>query len=102
MGGQTTGVNESLYPKRLKIRWRWDGDAGDFITYQNPATGAISILNPVAAAIFAKSTGERSAGQIADEIMQEFDAPDRGRVLADTMEFLQFLCEIGAVRMLEG
>lgn len=94
-------MDENLYPKRMKIRWRWDGDDGDFITYQNPATGAISILNPVGAAIFARSDGARTVGQIVDEVMTEFDAPDRDRVKGDTFEFLTFLSQIGAVKLLE-
>lgn len=95
-------MDEDLFPKRMRVRWRWDGDDGDFITYQNPATGAISILNPLAAAIFARCDGKNSVGAIADQILVEFDAPSRERVLQDAVEFLGFLANIKAIVMLDG
>jgi hypothetical protein len=95
-------MNEDLYPKRMRVRWRWDGDDGDFITYQNPATGAISILNPLAAAIFARCDGKNTIGAIADQILAEFDAPSRDRVLQDAVEFLGFLSNIKAIALLDG
>jgi hypothetical protein len=95
-------MDENLYPKRLRVRWRWDGDDGDFITYQNPATGAISILNPLAAAIFSRCDGRSSIGAIVDQILAEFDAPSRERVLHDAVEFLGFLSNINAIALLDG
>lgn len=94
-------IDLTAYPKKMKLRWRWDGDDGTFITYQNPVTGAISILNPVGAMIFAQSDGNHTVHQIVAEIVKAFEAPDVEQVTKDVAQFLEFLSQIGAVRMLD-
>ena len=93
-------VDQTLYPKKMRLRWRWDGDDGDYITYHNPATGAISILNPVGASIFAKCDGESTVGEIINRLADEFEAPDRRQVESDACEFISYLSRIGAVILL--
>ncbi len=61
------------------------------------AIDSIYTLNEVARRIWELLDGERSVGQIADAIVAEFDtSPEEAE--ADTLEFLQELEQVGAVR----
>ena len=95
-------MNTELFPKMMKIRWRWDGDEADYITYENPSTGTISVLNPLAAAIFSKCDGKNNVKDIANQIFDEFSAPDEETVNNDVVNFVQYLEKIGAVTLLSG
>jgi len=95
-------MNTNIFPKMLRIRWRWDGDNADYITYENPSTGALSVLNPLAAAIFSKCDGNSSVDDIVKQIYAEFSAPDEDTVNKDVVNFVQYLEKIGAVTLLSG
>lgn len=81
----------TIYPKAMKIRWRWDGDTNEHITYFNPKSGTINILNPVAAYIFNVCNGNNTVEQIIDRVCEEYDAPNRDLVTKDVNEFLHFM-----------
>ncbi len=57
------------------------------------------VLNGVGLRVLELLDGERSTGQIADVILEEFDAPSREAVLADLGELLGDLSERGALEV---
>ncbi|GAB6086889.1 PqqD family protein [Alkaliphilus crotonatoxidans] len=90
----------SLYPKVLGIRWRWDGDTGDYITYLNPKLGNINILNPVAATIFKLCDGKTSVNDIVEKLYQEYDAPSVDIIRKDVEDFLNFMSKNQIIKLL--
>jgi hypothetical protein len=76
------------YPKRKNIRWRWDGEEDDFIIYENPKSGVISIFNPVASSIFFYADGSLSVSQIIDKLYEEYEVNDREYIQNDVLEFI--------------
>lgn len=95
-------MDNSVYPKLKKLRWRWDGEAGEHITFLNPANGAINVLNPIAASIFSLSDGQHSVEQIVDSLMETFSAPSREQVRNDVQNFLDFMGKQRLILLLDG
>lgn len=95
-------MNENLYPKRQKMRWRWDGENGEHITFLHPATGSINVLNPIGATIFNLSDGSCTIKDIIDKIMAEFEAPSREVVANDVYNFIDFMTKTNIIMLLEG
>jgi hypothetical protein len=95
-------MDENLYTKRHKLRWRWDGENGEHITFQHPRTGSINVLNPIGATVFHLSDGNHTIKAIIDQILDEFDAPNREVVAKDVYDFIDFLKQAGVVMLLEG
>lgn len=94
--------NNMIYPKRINIRWRWDGEDDSFITYQNPRNGNISILNPVASSIFSYSDGKNSVEDIIKKIMEEYEIDDELMVRNDVMKFVDEMQKQSLVILLDG
>ncbi|WP_286907896.1 PqqD family protein [Clostridium sp. UBA1652] len=92
-------MNDEMHPVRENIRWRWDGETGEYITYLNRNSGAISIMNPAGALVFSLSDGTKTVAEIIDYILEEFRAPDREIVAKDVRDFLDYMEKTGAVRM---
>lgn len=94
--------NEILnqYPKKVKLRWRWDGENNDYITYQNPQTGAICILNPVGASIFNYSDGSITVDEIITKMMEEYDVPSRDYLKNDVTSFITEFSKMGIIMLL--
>lgn len=90
------------YPKRKNIRWRWDGEDDDFIIYENPQTGGISIFNPVAASIFANADGNLSTNQIIDKLFEEYEVTDRSYLEHDVIEFIEKYTQAGILLLLNN
>ena len=91
-----------IFPKVMDIRWRYDGEDNQYITYLNPKTNSISILNPVGATIFTLSDGNHSIEEIIDEIYKEFEVPSREIVKGDVEDFLYFMSKDGMIKLLEN
>ena len=91
-----------IFPKVMDIRWRYDGEDNQYITYLNPKTNSISILNTVGATIFTLSDGNHSIEEIIDEIYKEFEVPSREIVKGDVEDFLDFMSKDGMIKLLEN
>jgi hypothetical protein len=94
--------NKNKYPKRINVRWRWDGEDDSYITYQNPRNGNINIMNPVAASIFFYSDGHNSITDIIGKIMEEYEIGDEKMVADDVQKFIEELKKQHIVIMLDG
>lgn len=94
-------MNENLYPKRRNIRWRWDGQEGEHVTFQHPQTGAINVFNPIGAMIFHLSDGNHTVESIIEKIVSEFDAPSRDVVANEVCSFVDFMTESNIVMLLQ-
>ena len=94
--------NTMIYPKRINVRWRWDGEDDSYITYQNPRNGSISILNPVAATIFSYSDGKNSIADIIRKLMDEFEIEDESLVSGDVLKFVDEMQKQNIVILLDG
>jgi len=93
---------DKIFPKVMDIRWRYDGEDDQYITYLNPKTNNISILNPVGAKIFTLSDGNHSIEDIIEEIYREFEVPSREIVRGDVEDFLNFMSKDGMIKLLEN
>ena len=80
-----------IYPKVMDIRWRYDGENNQYITYLNPRTNNINILSPVAARIFELCDAKHTKEEIIDRIFNEFEVPTKEIVKGDVEDFLQFM-----------
>jgi hypothetical protein len=93
-------MDELAYPRKKKVRWRWDGESGEHITFLNPKTGTINVLNPLAATIFNLSDGKHTVRQIVDDIVEQFQAPSAEQVRSDVETFLDFMVKQELVTLL--
>jgi len=94
-------MNESVYPKRFNIRWRWDGEDGEHITFQHPRSNAINVLNPIGALVFYLSDGNHSVKDIIEHVMEVYDAPSREVVANDVYNFVDYMARTGITMLLE-
>lgn len=83
-------LNQNLRPRRHPdAAWREIGDQTAVVT---PDDGKLHMLNGVASAIWKLMDGEKTIGDIADEIAREYDAP-RETALKDIEDFIMELVE---------
>ncbi|WP_286907894.1 PqqD family protein [Clostridium sp. UBA1652] len=94
--------NSTIYPKRVQLRWRFEGNLNEYIAYHNPYTATISILNPVASEMFKLCDGENSIDDIVQQIESMFDAPSIEVIKNDVENFVSFLEKIGIIIMLSS
>jgi hypothetical protein len=90
MSGPST---QSERPKRHPdTAFRAVGDEGGLVVI--PGRAEVKVLNPVGIKIFSLLDGTRTPAEIADAVLEEFDA-DRDAVLRDIDAFLDELREQG-------
>ena len=90
----------TLYPKVMDIRWRWDGDNNEYITYLNPKYNTVNILNPVAARIFSLCNSEDTIDDIVKTLYEEYDVPSKDIIRRDVEEFINFMSENSIIKLL--
>lgn len=84
-------LTEKKIPKKLNFKWRLEGESKDYVIYQHPVTGMLDILNPVATDIFVKCDGEKTIGEIVDQMMKEYIGVERDVLLQDIYGFIQHM-----------
>ncbi len=94
--------NLNVYPKKVNVRWRWDGEDDMYITYQNPRNGNINILNPVAATIFQYADGKNNITDIINKIMNEFESDDEQMIKDDVLKFVEEMEKQNIIILLDG
>ena len=86
-------TTQSERPKRHPdTAFRAVGDEGGLVVI--PGRAEVKVLNPVAIKVFSLLDGTRTAAEIADVVLQEFDA-SREDVIRDIESFLSELREQG-------
>lgn len=90
----------NLYPKVMDIRWRWDGDNNDYITYLNPKNNSVNILNPVAARIFSLCNSTNTVDGIVETLYGEYDVPSKDIIRRDVEEFINFMSKDSMMKLL--
>ncbi len=90
------GFDTRVYRRHPDVSFSRFGDEGLLVV---PHGAWQLVLNGVGLRVLELLDGERSTGQIADVILEEFDAPSREAVLADLGELLGDLSERGALEV---
>lgn len=91
-------MNAELYFKRSTVPFKDFQEDGVLL---DPTTGEFYLLDSVCHFIWSRLDGDRSLGQMAHEISQEYEV-SQSRALADLMEFVEQLHAHGLVDRLDA
>lgn len=89
---------EAWRPRRVALRWRWDGERGRHILACMPLTGYVHVLNPTAALVFAACDGTRTVDEIVGQLRARYrEIPSASDVRRDVDALLHALVTCGVV-----
>ncbi len=89
------------YPKRPFIQYRLDGEDNEYIVYQTPRDGGVSVLNSVGAEVFLLSDGYHTVQDIVKKICEDYDVPGESQVQKDVLSMLAYLQKNGVILILK-